>query len=196
MKRLDIPTGTRFGRLVIQSEVTVVGRPRRFACRCECGARVEVALTHLRSGHTKSCGCVKIGHRAVCEVEACGRPASRKGLCNAHGLRKRQGSVLPDSAPVRVLDPTGAQRLSERVEKNGECMLWQGALNYAGYGHLRVGGRLTGVHRIAYELAVGPIPAGLEIDHLCAVRNCVNPAHLEPVTHEENLRRARERSAG
>ena len=44
-------------------------------------------------------------------------------------------------------------------------------------------------HRLAYELEIGPIPAGLEIDHLCRVRNCVNPAHLEPVTHAENIRR-------
>lgn len=45
------------------------------------------------------------------------------------------------------------------------------------------------VHRIAHELFVGPIPAGLDIDHLCRVRDCANPAHLEPVTRQENLRR-------
>lgn len=45
------------------------------------------------------------------------------------------------------------------------------------------------VHRIAYELLVGPIPDGLQLDHLCRVRNCVNPDHLEPVTGQENMRR-------
>ena len=46
-----------------------------------------------------------------------------------------------------------------------------------------------GAHRIVYELIKGKIPEGLFIDHLCRVRNCVNPDHLEPVTHEENIRR-------
>lgn len=45
-------------------------------------------------------------------------------------------------------------------------------------------------HRVAYELVVGPIPEGLEIDHLCRTRSCVRPDHLDPVTHAENCRRA------
>jgi hypothetical protein len=48
-------------------------------------------------------------------------------------------------------------------------------------------------HRWAYEHFIGPIPAGLEIDHLCRVRHCVNPAHLEPVTKSENRRRQPQR---
>lgn len=73
------------------------------------------------------------------------------------------------------------------------CWLWLGA-EQRGYGYI---GR-TPAHRRAYETFVGPIPAGLHIDHLCSVRACVNPAHLEPVTQEENNRRAyaRMRSAG
>jgi hypothetical protein len=58
-----------------------------------------------------------------------------------------------------------------------------------GYGAFMVGGRNVRVHRWAYETLVGPIPDGLVIDHLCRVRNCVNPDHLEPVTHRENIRR-------
>lgn len=53
-----------------------------------------------------------------------------------------------------------------------------------------VDGRLVRAHRFSYERAVGPIPAGLQIDHLCRVRACVNPAHLEPVTCGENVRRS------
>lgn len=68
----------------------------------------------------------------------------------------------------------------------GECWLWRGTKNRGTYGVLRR--RLA--HRVAYELFVGPIPAGMTIDHLCRNRTCVNPAHLEAVTLRLNVRRA------
>ncbi len=71
------------------------------------------------------------------------------------------------------------------------CWLWRGGCNPKGYGLYTFipKGKTRGVHRIAYELLVGPIPEGLEIDHLCRTRNCVYPKHLEPVTHKENTNR-------
>lgn len=68
----------------------------------------------------------------------------------------------------------------------GGCWLWTGSLHPAGYGSLH---RHDYAHRVAYENAVGPIPEGLTLDHLCRVRPCVNPAHLEPVTLAENKAR-------
>ncbi len=77
----------------------------------------------------------------------------------------------------------------ERVDKTGSCWLWTGHLQSGGYGQMRLDGYLTLVHRIAYQAMVGPVPAGLQLDHLCRVRRCVNPDHLEPVTNRENVLR-------
>lgn len=85
-----------------------------------------------------------------------------------------------------------ADRFWAKVAKTPTCWLWTGARYSGGYGLLRAAdGRNTPAHRVAYELLIGPIPDGLEIDHVrdrgCRHRNCVNPAHLEAVTHRENV---------
>lgn len=70
------------------------------------------------------------------------------------------------------------------------CWLWTADTNRGGYGLFHITGkRSIGAHRFSYQLFVGPIPTGMHVDHLCRVRNCVNPAHLEPVTPKENYRR-------
>jgi hypothetical protein len=74
------------------------------------------------------------------------------------------------------------------IDDNG-CWRWMGALDTHGYGQLRVDYVLVGAHRASYEAFVGPIPAGLVIDHLCRVRDCVNPGHMEPVTNLVNILR-------
>jgi len=74
----------------------------------------------------------------------------------------------------------------------GPCWTWTGYTSGFGYGRvkLRSGAQRTAnAHRVFYECLVGPIPDGLQLDHLCRVRNCVNPDHLEPVTQRENVLR-------
>ena len=74
-------------------------------------------------------------------------------------------------------------------EPNSGCWIWLGTANQWGYGRVQRLGKRTVAHRASYELACGPVPEGLELDHKCRVRLCVNPAHLEPVTRLENIMR-------
>jgi hypothetical protein len=82
------------------------------------------------------------------------------------------------------------ERFLQKVERGESCWLWTGSINHKGYGTFHVARKTRGAHRVSYEMFVGPIPDGLEIDHLCRVRTCVNPDHLEAVTHHENLMRS------
>lgn len=69
------------------------------------------------------------------------------------------------------------------------CWEWTASLTLAGYAQFWTGTRQQMGHRFAYEEMIGAIPPGLELDHLCRVRSCVNPYHLEPVTRQVNLSR-------
>jgi hypothetical protein len=84
------------------------------------------------------------------------------------------------------------ERLFPRIDASGPCWLWTGAKSIGGYGVINRGRRGDGnamVHRLVWELLVGPVPEGFDLDHLCRVRACCNPDHLEPVTRAENVAR-------
>jgi hypothetical protein len=94
------------------------------------------------------------------------------------------------------ISPSLRKRFEAKVDKQSSpsgCWLWTASLATNGYGQLSedVGGKRHNhrAHRIAYLLYVGAIPDGFDLDHLCRNRCCVNPAHLEPVTRQENARR-------
>jgi hypothetical protein len=80
-------------------------------------------------------------------------------------------------------------RLWDRVEKTDTCWLWTGSRTRNGYGQMSVGNKMKKVHRIAWEMLRWPVPDGLSLDHLCRVRHCVRPSHLEPVDHRTNVLR-------
>jgi hypothetical protein len=108
--------------------------------------------------------------------------------------RQRKYCDLACYTNTRRLDLVAAYWERTEVHGPNECWLWTGALNAAGYAIFQIKPQPILVHRFAYERFVGPIPEGLQIDHVkargCRHRHCVNPAHLEPVTPEENQRRA------
>lgn len=87
--------------------------------------------------------------------------------------------------PIRDVRATRTERFWSKVDKGGECWLWTGA-TVNGYGVFHnVGGKRI-AHRIAYELANGAIPPGLEVDHTCFNHGCVNPDHLRLLSHSLN----------
>lgn len=134
----------------------------------------------------------------ICSVEGCVRPFECKGYCVKHYYYWSQyGDPL---APRRKRSRTPEEfraSVFERIDENGPvsrrtgspCWLWTGCFVRGGYGVVRNGARNSFVHRLTYEWLVGPVPEGMDLDHVCRTRRCVNPAHLEPVTRKENVAR-------
>lgn len=87
------------------------------------------------------------------------------------------------------LDSIDVSRFWEKVSKTDNCWNWTGQKSEKGYGLFSVQRKRKRAHQIAYLLSVGPIPDGLQLDHLCRNKSCVNPEHLEPVTSRENTMR-------
>jgi HNH endonuclease len=106
----------------------------------------------------------------------------------------RNGRAVYIAAPRALAGPVDAwvlMRFMDKVrrpKKRGGCWLWQGHLDQAGYGQFKWNGAARWAHRLSYAIFVGRIPAGVEIDHQCRVRRCVNPAHLELATVSDNRR--------
>jgi hypothetical protein len=143
-----------------------------------------------------------------CKVAECDSPHLARGLCNRHWKQSRGPGAAPCACGCGLValfggyKPGHGKRINReahfwaKVDKTGDCWNWLGLTNKTGYGKTSsrdgTGKRQDKMaHRLAYELAIGPIPDGLTLDHLCCNMLCCRPDHLEPVTRSENARRAR-----
>ena len=89
--------------------------------------------------------------------------------------------------PFLVHTKSPEESLALRTVREGDCIIWTGAKSGHGYGKIYLNGTTkTYVHRYVWERDNGPIPAGMEIDHTCWNRSCVNPDHLRLTTHKQN----------
>lgn len=116
-------------------------------------------------------------------------------LARVWSLPWRSGS-RPNATQLFNKSVMRTQFVLDRIspEPMSGCWLWSGEITRAGYGAVSktVNTKRQMAHRVVYELYKGAIPDGLELDHKCLMKLCVNPDHLEPVTHAENMRRYRE----
>lgn len=149
--------------------------------------------------------------RGICSIEGCGRPHFGRTWCITHYQRWRKHG---DPLIVKRMfgwGATTAERFWAKVDKRGPipehrpdlgpCWLWTGMLNPNGYGKVTVNYKSLLAHRYAYELVNGPVPIGLQLDHLCHPtscllnsacphRRCANPEHMEPATAAVNTLRS------
>lgn len=132
--------------------------------------------------------------KRTCSIDGCDNPHDARGWCSKHYLRWKANGTTDD------IRPDFFTRFWSKVNKNGPiperrpdlgpCWIWTAYTDDNNYGRFNVEHRMEMAHRVAFVLAGGVIPDGYEVDHLCFVRPCQNPGHLEAVTHEENSRRS------
>lgn len=117
-----------------------------------------------------------------CTIDDCTSDTVARGLCRAHYLRERR-----TGSPTGSTRKTTEERFWSKVDKSGNCWTWTGCTMNSGYGAFGMSaGNTVLAHRYAYESTNTPLPEGVEIDHSCFNRVCVNPSHLRPVSRKQN----------
>jgi len=124
-----------------------------------------------------------------CSVEGCSAPHEARGYCAAHYQRfTKHGDPLATMTPGLGLSLAERLKRSSTVDPVSGCIRWTGNVNNKGYGLIGIGAKDTAlVHRVAWELANGPIPAGMCLCHRCDVPLCINPAHMFIGSQQDNM---------
>lgn len=118
--------------------------------------------------------------RRACKT--CRRDQARRAMARAR--QHRAGTVVYPQSAVEL------DRFFAQIIRVGDCWIWTGSTQNKGYGTVTIRCVNVLAHVASYRIRNGAVPDGLELDHLCRTPLCVNPDHLEPVTHEENMRRS------
>jgi len=119
-----------------------------------------------------------------CSIEECTALNHARGWCAIHYQNwKRNGVPRP---LVEQFWGSQEDRLAKFSIRDGECLRWTKKHDADGYGQVRHDGQMRRVHRVAYTLAHGPVPDGLEVDHICHTRDCLNLEHLRLLAHKHN----------
>lgn len=118
----------------------------------------------------------------TCSVDGCEKSRRARGWCDTHYRRWRRNG---EPGTIETAQPP-AERFWSKVNKTEICWNYEIGAGSSGYAHFKLGGKSHKAHRLSYEWAVGPIPEGMQIDHMCHNRRCVRPDHLRPVTNKQN----------
>jgi len=136
-----------------------------------------------------------------CSYEGCDKKIQHRSgkyanLCIGHVAQmKSKGAMLPlRKTPVKGPQPSVEERFLKMVDKTDTCWLWTAGCVTSGYGSFSIDGKTHRAHRVAYELWVEKLDRHSVVHHTCAVRTCVNPAHLQAVTQQENVAEMLERN--
>lgn len=127
--------------------------------------------------------------REKCSYDGCDKPAHGAGLCGTHYARLTRHGDPEKRLRQRDDGPDETRWMRKVSVESPGCWMWTAGSERLGYGVYSVQGRSVRAHVYVWELLVGPVPDGLELDHLCRRRLCCNPDHLEPVTHLVNVQR-------